>query len=88
MITPRNIARHELAGLPCSVVGSSDEGRVGAEGVVVDETTHTLVLASEDGGNVTVPKTEATFEFELPDATVHVEGGAIDGRPAERARGV
>jgi len=79
---------HELIGLPCRVVGSSDSGRIGAEGVIIDETANTVALRSEDGKTVTVPKEEAIFEFELPDATVHVEGELIDTRPAERARGV
>jgi len=90
VITPRNVARHELVGLTCTVVSSSDPGRVGAKGVVVDETAHTVVLRSEDGleDETVVPKSEVTFEFELPDATVHVDGEAIDARPADRARGV
>jgi len=87
MITPRNIARHELVGLTAHVVESADESLVGTEGRVVEETAHTVVI--EDGGEKTVPKSYTTFEFDLPDGTtVRVEGEAIDARPAERARGV
>jgi ribonuclease P protein subunit POP4 len=87
MITPRNIARHELVGLRGRVVDSSDTSLVGIEGRVVEETTHTLVFGTEDDEK-TVPKKQTTFEFELPDATVRVEGDAVDARPAERVRGV
>ncbi len=93
MITPRNVTRHELVGLRCRVVGSEDESLVGIEGRVVDETTHTLVVETDDSEK-TVPKPYTTFEFEIPGDTddettvVRVEGEAIDARPAERARGV
>lgn len=87
MITPRNIARHELVGLPARVVESADPSLVGIEGRVVEETARTLVV--EDDGEKTVPKGYTTFEFDLPDGTtVRVKGETIDARPAERARGV
>lgn len=91
MITPRNVVRHELVGLCGRVVESSDPSLVGIEGLIVEETTHTLVFsADEDDGEKTVQKAYTAFEFELPDAeaTVRVEGDAVDARPAERVRGV
>ncbi|MFP4174183.1 MAG: ribonuclease P protein component 1 [Halobacteriales archaeon] len=88
MITPRNIARHELVGLNGRVVDSSDTSLVGIEGRAVEETANTLTFAVDDGGEKTVPKKHAFFEFELHDATVRVDGGAIHARPAERVRGV
>jgi len=92
MITPRNVARHELVGLRCRVVGSSDPGRVCDEGVVVRETAGTLVLEGEDDdddGTSVVPKEEVVLRFELPDgAEVRVDGETIDARPVERVRGV
>ena len=87
MITQQNVARHELVGLTARVVDSADPSLVGIEGRVVEETAHTLVVDAGEGEK-TVPKPYTTFEFELPDATVRVEGDAIDARPAERARGV
>jgi len=96
MITPRNVVRHELVGLRCHVVDSADTSLVGIEGCIVKETTHTLVVETEEGEK-TVPKRYTTFEFELPDedkddgddtTIVRVKGSAIDARPAERARGV
>lgn len=87
MITPRNVARHELVGLRARVVESSDPSLVGIEGRIVEETARTFVVSTDDGEK-TVPKEYTTFEFELPDATVRVEGDAVDARPAERVRGV
>jgi ribonuclease P protein subunit POP4 len=86
MISPRNVARHELVGLRGRVADSEDPSLVGIEGRVVEETAHTLTIA--DDGEKTVPKEYTTFEFELPDATVRVDGRAIYARPAERTRGV
>jgi ribonuclease P protein subunit POP4 len=89
MITPRNVARHELVGLRARVVESSDPSLVGIEGRIVEETARTfVVLTDEDDGEKTVPKGYTNFEFELPDATVRVEGEAVRARPAERVRGV
>jgi ribonuclease P protein subunit POP4 len=88
MITPRNVARHELVGLCGCVVDSADTSLVGIEGRVVEETAHTLTFVVEDGDEKTVPKGYTVFEFELPDATVRVNGNAVDARPAERVRGV
>ncbi|MDY6764184.1 MAG: ribonuclease P protein subunit, partial [Halobacteria archaeon] len=49
MITPENIVRHELIGLDCRVHDSNDEGLVGIEGMVVDETTRTLKIKTHEG---------------------------------------
>jgi ribonuclease P protein subunit POP4 len=87
MITPRNVAHHELVGLCARVVDSADTTLVGVGGRVVEETANTLTLATDDGEK-TVPKEYTAFEFDLPDATVRVDGEAICARPAERARGV
>ena len=43
-LTPETLPRHELNGLPVRVVQSDDQGRVGLEGRVVVETTHTLQI--------------------------------------------
>ena len=96
MITPRNLVRHELVGLRCHVVASTDASLVGIEGRIVEETAHTLIVETEEGEK-TVQKKYTKFEFELPDedtddgndtTIVRVKGSAIDARPAERARGV
>jgi len=64
-LTPETLPRHELAGLPVTVVGSTDPGRVGTGGTVVRETMRTLVVRT-DSGVVQVPKRGTEFEFTLP----------------------
>jgi ribonuclease P protein subunit POP4 len=44
MITPENLARHELIGLACRVRESSNRALIGLEGRVVDESRQTLTL--------------------------------------------
>lgn len=86
MITPENIVRHELIGLECRVYDSNDEGLVGIEGKVVNETTRTLKIKTHEGVKQ-VPKAVCTFDFTLPDGrTVRVEGSAIEERPADRVK--
>lgn len=81
--TPENLVRHELIGLDVEVADSTDTGRQGLEGRVVDETRGTLVVETADGER-RVPKDEATFRFALEEAEVRVEGGLLVARPEER----
>ena len=71
-LTPETLPRHELAGLPVTVVDSTDPGRVGTDGTVVRETMRTLVVRT-DSGVVQVPKRGTKFEFTLTDEAA---GGA------------
>lgn len=80
---PEEVARHELIGLSCRVVESTDEGRVGVEGRVVAETRNTLTLENEAGEKV-VPKDETVLEFDVDGAAVVVEGSDLVERPADR----
>ena len=85
-ITPRNILRHELIGLPVKIVKSSNKNQVGIKGRVVDETYHTLVIETPKGEK-RVEKKSCVFVFTLPDNTkVEVEGKLIVGRPEDRIK--
>jgi len=83
-LTPATLTRHELAGLPVSVVAAANPDLLGIEGTVVAETARTLsVEGSERVWQV--PKADATFEFTLPDdQRVVVEGARLVARPARR----
>jgi ribonuclease P protein subunit POP4 len=86
-LTPATLTRHELAGLPVSVVAAANPDLLGIEGTVVAETARTLsVEGSERVWQV--PKADATFEFTLPDdgatQVVRVEGERLVARPARR----
>ncbi|MGZ7049412.1 MAG: ribonuclease P protein component 1 [Methanobacterium sp.] len=86
MITPKNIFRHELVGLPVKVVKSTHDGFIGIEGKVVDETKNTIII-EEKGTEKIVPKEVATFHFYLPDGNViEIEGKIIIARPEDRIK--
>jgi ribonuclease P protein subunit POP4 len=86
MITPNNIFRHELIGLPVKVVCSTHEGFNGIEGKVVDETKNTIRVETEEIVKI-IPKGVATFHFYLPDGNVvEIEGKIIIARPEDRIK--
>jgi len=87
MITPKNIFRHELIGLPVKVVKSSHKGFVGIEGKVVNETKNTLTIEEDDSIEKIIPKGVATFHFNLPDGNIiEIEGKIIIARPEDRIK--
>lgn len=85
-LTPENLARHELAGLPVRVADADSPELVGIAGRVVRETMRTLLVdcdaalppavdfASDRSGVKQVPKQGTTFEFALPSETTSGEG--------------
>ncbi len=85
MITPRNIVKHELIGLKCSVVESSDPTLTGLTGIVVDETRNMLHIEVE-GKVKKVPKEHCVFLFYIEDNEVTVEGKRILARPEDRIK--
>lgn len=85
MITPENIVRHELIGLTVEVTQATDPAKVGIKGKVVDESRQTLVI-ERDSQEVTLPKEESTFLFQLSTAEVEVKGSLLQGRPEERLK--
>ncbi|MFC4551977.1 MULTISPECIES: ribonuclease P protein component 1 [Halorussus] len=65
-LTPENLTRHELIGLPVRVVDAANPSLVGIEGRVVAETQGTLSV--ESGSRVRqVQKQGSTFEFAITD---------------------
>jgi ribonuclease P protein subunit POP4 len=86
-ITPQNVVRHELIGLPVKIVRSTDPTLKGVKGKVVDETYGTLRIETKEGKEKTVAKKDCVFVFTLPDRTkVEVEGWVIVGRPEDRIK--
>jgi RNase P/RNase MRP subunit p29 len=96
-VTPRNLAGHELVGLPVKVVSSTDPGLVGLEGTVVWETERLLVVERVDGKEareIRVPKKGTVFRFSLASVDgkkqkktkVNVEGWIIMAKPEERTK--
>lgn len=82
--TPENLVRHELIGLPVTVSESSDAGKEGINGRVVDETRQTIMIQT-DTGETRVPKDETVFHFTLETGeVVEIDGNLLVSRPEER----
>lgn len=81
--TAENLPRHELIGLTVEVAESTDPGRCGVSGPVIDETRNTLVIETSSGDR-TLPKAECEFAFRMEDLKVRVDGNLLTGRPEER----
>lgn len=87
-ITAENLVMHELIGLVVRVSKSSDPGKKGISGTVIDETKNTLVVeCAKKKGRRVLPKAECTFRFTLPGGElVEVDGRAIIARPEDRTK--
>ncbi len=75
----------ELLGKKVKVIESTDPGKIGIEGVVIDETKNILVLKTEKGVKK-IPKAECTFLIEAGKRIYKVSGKLLVGRPEERIR--
>lgn len=83
MITPADIAGHELVGLHAHVQGSPCADVIGLNGTVIDE-TKSMVLLRTSGGVRHIPKAHTVFELTGRGASVSIEGSRILGRPHAR----
>ena len=72
-ITTANLVRHEWLGLDCRVQTSTDAGRTGLRGRIIDETKNTLVVSTAKGPK-TLPKAECTFAFALGAEMAVIQG--------------
>ncbi|TAJ45265.1 ribonuclease P protein component 1 [Methanofollis fontis] len=84
MITPQTLIRHELIGLPVSVVKARNPAYCGISGRILDETRNMLVILASTGPKW-VEKKGTTFLFHLPDgARAEVDGSALVAQPEKR----
>jgi ribonuclease P protein subunit POP4 len=85
MITPDQLIRHELIGLPVWVADADSDAHVGIAGRVLSETFGTLVVRTRSGDK-RVPKSGATFEFGIVDVpTARTDEAADDGQSSGSA---
>ncbi|MEM1560020.1 MAG: ribonuclease P protein subunit [Ignisphaera sp.] len=86
--TKKLIAYHELIGLKIKIASHSDPTLVGKSGVVVDETSNTLIILDEDKNKkIRVPKCYGIYEFELQSKErIIIDGTLLLGRPEDRLK--
>jgi len=84
VITPENLARHELVGLDVEVEKSPQAGLTSISGRVIDETRNTLLIETKLGEK-RVPKSYTSFIFTLPNGSrVKVSGSILISQPENR----
>ena len=84
MITPENLVRHELIGLPIEVVEGRNPTQVGISGRVVDETRNTFLIETRSGDK-RVPKSTNSFLFTLSQGLkVKAVGSVLVSQPENR----
>ncbi|MFW9960175.1 MAG: ribonuclease P protein component 1 [Candidatus Thorarchaeota archaeon] len=85
-ITPENVVRHELIGLPLHIVKSTDPNVVSKRGIILGETKEMIHFGNDDT-EVSVPKSNCIFDITLPDGTqVRIKGNVLRGRPEDRMK--
>ena len=85
MRTAKNILRHELIGLECTVVKADNKSQIGISGKIVDETRKTIVIESSKGLR-TIPKQGSVFRMKLPKETADVPGNLLIAKPEDRIK--
>jgi ribonuclease P protein subunit POP4 len=86
MITPYNVLRHELVGLPAGVYSSPHKDYEKIRGIISGETRNTLSIR-QSGLEKKIPKDVAEFEITIDKNTkVRVDGKLIVSRPEDRIK--
>ncbi len=85
MRNEKNIEMHELIGLKCEVIESTNPLQIGIRGEIVDETYHMLVIRSDKGRKM-IMKKGAKFKVDLNGRNVVIVGDRINYRPHERIK--
>ena len=91
-ITKENLVSHEMIGLEVKVIKSTDSGRVGMSGIVLNETQNTFVIQvdqkkGEKSVEAVIPKKECEFEFDIGEKVI-VKGNDILKRAEDRVKEV
>jgi ribonuclease P protein subunit POP4 len=75
----------ELIGKSVRIKESRDPSWLGVSGIVVDETKNTFTI-EVDGKEKVIAKEIATFEFDIDDRKITIEGTRLNYRPEERIK--
>jgi len=86
MITPQNVARHELIGLHAKIVQAKNPANEGIAGKIVDESYRTLMIETKKGDK-RIFKDAVTLQLELPGSKkVEISGELLVARPWDRLK--
>lgn len=82
---PKNIVRHELIGLNIEIVKAKNPSLIGIKGKIIDESKNILTIETQSKIKK-ILKDQATFNIELKDHVVQVEGKLLLGKPEDRIK--
>ena len=86
---PSNLIYHEIIGLKVEVVRSPNPLLEGIRGVVLWETTRSLIIKRLDNGKkIRVLKPDTLFRFEVDGKYVDIDGNEMLMNPVERTKRV
>ena len=85
MRTVKNILRHELIGLPCEIMKTSNKTQIGITGRIVDETLKVIEIKTPEGKKI-VAKKDTIFRVSIDDKKVDIDGNYIGYRPEDRIK--
>jgi ribonuclease P protein subunit POP4 len=77
----KNILRHELIGLYCTVIKSKNKSNIGLSGKITDETMKTIVISEKR-----IPKQDTIFRIFINDKNVDIDGNYLTSRPEDRIK--
>ena len=81
----RRLIRDELIGLPVTICRCTDPTWLNKSGVIVDETKNTFLI--EVNGTIKrIAKNIATFEFQVNEEKIRIDGKDIMYRPEDRIK--
>ncbi len=84
-ITKENLAVHEWIGLPAVVKESTDKGRIGLRGTIVNETKNLVVIETKKGEK-NLPKREVKLAVKIGKENVLLDCGKGQYRPEDRVK--
>ena len=76
-------AQAEFIGRTVEVIDTPNRALVGLRGTIIDETKHTLTLATHKGRKRLI-KAVCLLAFTTPEGTITLSGKQIEKRPEER----
>ncbi len=85
MRTHKNILRHELVGLRCTIVHAAAQQQQWLSGTIVNETMKTVHLQTTHGRKI-VRKQGTIFRVVVGNKTVDITGDVIIARPEDRIK--
>jgi ribonuclease P protein subunit POP4 len=86
MITAENISRHEFIGMNTQIAESTNSQIIGLNGTIINETKSMFTLNTIRGTKL-IPKAHTTWEFNVNNQKIPMDGSKIQKRSFDRIGG-